>query len=206
MLTFGNVEKDETRYQNTHDVDMRLTNTILRYKGRAVLCEGTTGSGLDVQLAYLHPDLRGKKERIDANSPDLDISSPPIGYVNFGTEGSSFVSRKPLRRQKQGLEIAALEFVRPGFVKLTSKSNSNTAIGVAIEGEYPSIEKAFSNSGLAFSKDFSLHYDPDTKKFFLGCYGSVAGVFPKDGLEVLLVKSFNKPAIVADLANYGIIV
>lgn len=195
---------DKVRYNNVHDIEMRLTGSIVRFEGDPVYVNGTTGAGFEIELENLHPEKGSKRFRIDSNSPALDISSPPIGYTNLGTY-SGFAYRSPLRRQKQGLDLAALKYKYPIQLEPQRKSpNIKAALGAAILNKYPAVEKCFSHGGLAFSREYSIHLSPSSRKFFLGYYGDIIGMFPDDSLEVILIDKFRKVPIMNDLHQFGI--
>lgn len=101
------------RYENQHDVSLRLHNTILKYKETyyyALLLDRPPlreedGEIVDDTTIGLHSLTEHKlKHKVDANDPDLEITSPALGYCE-GREWKQalFLARAPFRRQKQGI-------------------------------------------------------------------------------------------------------
>ena len=103
----------EKRYENQHDVSLRLHNSILKYKDtyyyaslldRSSRDRGEDFSGDDTTIG-LHT-LKDHKlvKKVDANDPDLDIMSLPLGYLEgYKWNQALYLARAPYRRQKQGI-------------------------------------------------------------------------------------------------------
>ena len=112
----------EKRYETQHDVSLRLHNCVLKYKQdyyygmivpRLRTEEDRASSDTRIGL-YTLKDHGNMVEQIDANDPDLDISSIPLGYM----EGQKwnvayYISRAPYRRQKQGVSSENTRFFYP---------------------------------------------------------------------------------------------
>ena len=101
----------EKRYENQHDVSLRLHNSILKYKENyyyAMLLdrrEDNDGNPIEDTTIGLHSLNEHKlKHKVDANDPELEITSPALGYCE-GREWKQalFLARAPYRRQKQGI-------------------------------------------------------------------------------------------------------
>jgi len=131
--------KTTRRYDSGEDVHMRLNNSIVRYKTRPVRV--LQHQGLTINLVDLVTgDLA--VANISANSPDLDISSPPLGYANV-SGNLVYVSRCPARKQKQGILMDELMYHRDpkelgegyAFTELTTKQ-----IAECISGEHPDLD------------------------------------------------------------------
>lgn len=94
----------EVRFATAADVRMRLHDTFLRYKNNHyyALHPGPEDRTINLILN----DIVTKKPviTIDANDPELDVTSPPLGYVQYPKWNDCvFISRIPFRRQKQGV-------------------------------------------------------------------------------------------------------
>jgi len=90
---------EEQRYHIPEDVHRRLFDSVVRYKGNLVYVYAT--KGLDV---YIRPVDQPKAEgvAVSSNSPDLDITSLPLGYMEFN-KYLLYLDRPPYRRQKQAI-------------------------------------------------------------------------------------------------------
>jgi hypothetical protein len=132
-------------YDNIHDADMRLSGTMIRYKNCAFLCKSVfmgVDSSIHLRLIPCTHTLT-KKAYLDVplHSPNLDFSSPPLGYIpypfNWG-KGWAYAVRMPARRQQQGVVVARIivhECGRPE--KKLRNFSDHTDVGKCIEGIYP---------------------------------------------------------------------
>lgn len=86
------------------DQQARFHNTILMYQGVPVavtLIDGNTFS-----ICGLHEGSPIKRKDIKCNDPNLDISTPPLGWMNIEvekTEYAMYVVRQGLRKWQQGI-------------------------------------------------------------------------------------------------------
>lgn len=81
------------------DLNARLSGTICRYDGMPYLIQVTERG--TVRLDDMVSGEGGA--RIDPSDPKFDISTPPLGYVNF-REHCKYLTRIPTRRYKQGID------------------------------------------------------------------------------------------------------
>jgi hypothetical protein len=138
------------RYLHQDDLYSKLHNTVVRYKGDPVIVQ--VGEGIRSMHTHLKYLKTGKKVTdyegvIHCSNPLLDISSPPLGYCNYG-KNSYYTNRLPVRRYRTGLasENLYVSIARPTIrfdddevssVKiLKSKELSKTILG-----EYPSFKE-----------------------------------------------------------------
>lgn len=149
------------RYDTAEDIHMRLHNSIVRYLGRPVLVSHQGGS-LGVVVTDL---ITGKQKSVDPNSDEVDISSPPLGYINTGGK-LYYASRSSARRQKQGIPVNELLcHQEPNVLGEGYKGArcDQADIGHCILGEYPSVEAATDYlkrglvSGMAFDRRMGFH-------------------------------------------------
>lgn len=93
----------EKKYLTRDDIHLRLSGVVLKYKnsfGYSSLAD----EGMNIRFTpYTETGSSGQDMLIDANSPDLDIASPPLGYMQVNANTAAYVTRAPVRRQKQGL-------------------------------------------------------------------------------------------------------
>lgn len=96
----------EKRFATTADVRMRLNETFVKYKTEYfyATANGREEEGTKLELRT----IEGKSlvMVIDANDPSLEVSSLPLGYVQFPSWNECvFMSRLPYRRQKQAVSV-----------------------------------------------------------------------------------------------------
>ena len=119
----------------------------------------------------------------------LNIEPVPLGYVN-NVKTTSFLSRMPKRRWKQGLSPAVLSLNVSEFF-LQSK-----ALGNCILNRYPSFDKAYElikeekKLSCAFNREWALRVgvlDPDImfRGTSVGIYTELGGVSLKPKYEYL---------------------
>ena len=93
----------ERRFATPQDVRLRLNETYVKYKNDYFFAVQDPADNTTALLLF---GIVGNNHlmTIDANDPGLDVSSPPLGYVQYPTwEGCIFISRLPLRRQNQAV-------------------------------------------------------------------------------------------------------
>lgn len=103
------------RYDSQNDVRMRLNGTIVRWRTEPIIVsdygEDLLLKGKRLSNGRTLPDL------IHSSDEDLDISSPPLGYLNYNGR-AYYVQRIPIRKQLQGFH--------PDVATIFSESASDT--------------------------------------------------------------------------------
>lgn len=129
------------------DLQARLDDTVCRYKKTPYYVR-TTGAGTVrlFKLTNLHKSIN----EIQPTDTEFDISSPMLGYINFGLdEGFAnnkvyYARRRPIRRYKQGLNVQSTNFVTlDGVVERrfpTTEIMYSKAMEECILGEYPTLD------------------------------------------------------------------
>lgn len=166
--------KDMKRYESEADIKMRLDNCMLRYKSRPVWINQVPGDLTKIYCKDLISDeLYGP---LDPSDPDLDLESPPLGYVNGGWKykGDRYLfhlSRMPSRTQKQGPERRNCNSIsedynedrmpnrasRDRFHSYFDKGVANTVIN-----NFPDTEECFelirkeNRNGAAFHRKYAI--------------------------------------------------
>lgn len=85
------------------DVQLKLNETICRYKGEPVWVRA---DGLTLFLAHVYN--RGNPfTTIKSNDPEFDIAGPPLGYLQYGDK-VFYLTRSAIRRTRQGLDHRAI--------------------------------------------------------------------------------------------------
>jgi hypothetical protein len=129
----------------------RLVNTLVRHNGEAVLVREVLG------------DLDCIVERLDTKNihtvhlDDLELKSPPLGFVNF--EGQCYyLTRKPMRNDwRQGVRRNSVSAIRNG----REMSIPIQAISKCVDGKFPTRSSALASlrkgvREVAISRDYSL--------------------------------------------------
>jgi hypothetical protein len=151
---------NKSYFYTAADIRMRLDCTIIRYNGKPYYCR-SAGEDTFIYL-YALTNVGVHRMTIDIDDLSLDYSSPPLGFINYGNR-ALYVSRKPHRKQKQGLcTNAALIQNLHGLKEeadniLFSKEAENMIMGV-----YPSYHNAHTlctnapSVSCAFSRNFAV--------------------------------------------------
>jgi hypothetical protein len=143
-------------YNNVEYAMGRLNDTIVNSSKGPVYIKkvyDTTSVIEDTlcSVVYLQTEGSGR-----VKLTDIDLKPVELGWVNVGQD-SSFMTRKPARRWRQGLSVDNISFLGGGgFMSFPFKEMFNTIMGI-----YPTIEdsKEFLKAWMkkvAFSRDFSL--------------------------------------------------
>jgi len=183
----------QKRYDNIADAAMRLQGSIVRFNKRAVFIDGPIAGPADDPVFfayYLSASDKSTPFNVRVNSPELDVSSPPLGYT-FDKERLSepvFISRNPERRQKQGFDKGRAKYKSHSFYesdmhKLIHGGACWVALSKTIEGIYSSFDECKENQG-AFSRDLAITRDKERIQF-LGFMGDTIGVFTKSGIALV---------------------
>lgn len=91
---------DPLRYLDFDQMNRRLNHTIVRYRGKICEVQSWRPDTLDLVVFYLEGTV--DNHLIHSSDIDLDISSVPLGFINY-KESSFYIQRIPIRRQTQGV-------------------------------------------------------------------------------------------------------
>lgn len=203
----------EERYVKPEDAYMRLDGSVVKYKDDYYYA----CSARDTFKLTLY-DLPTKKEKlvINPNSPDLDVRSVPLGYMNDRPDRALFIYRVPFRKQKQGISpenIMCIHDYTPGAeLSIGQGAIFSLSFYKMLKNDYPDFEELLktnltgkSSFNQAFSRDFSLGYaggGKDSLDLFFKAI-KVGTINKKSGMaEILPV--FNNSVIILKLASYGV--
>lgn len=161
---------------NPEYVNGRLCQTIIRLNtGAPVYCEGTRNEGhegLPLRLWYRSISLSTLGGLKKKSIGEFNLSSPPLGNINY--EGASyFVSRRPMRRDwRQGIRQSNLDVSHKGGTRQYSFSSLCPVI-IPILRMYPSYKETVDRvediyTDCAFTRNFSL--DDKGKLWYKGRY------------------------------------
>lgn len=111
------------RYDRDEDVQARLSGTIVRYQGNPIFIDAVNVRNPLHVLA--HDCITKVKFDIHSSDVELDISSPPLGYVNT-EDNCTYLTRVPARRFKQGVDAGAVDYFWPmEALKAVTKGKEN---------------------------------------------------------------------------------
>lgn len=156
------------RYPSSQDVSLRLHDTYIKYKG-AVYFAKSTGSDLNLNL-YRNAQTFADQLTVDANSPEVDITSLEVGFVQHQINKALYVVRAPYRKQKQGICYENLLWRPIGkedhyWENLHPNALYSLQFMKMLENVYPSYEEAHTftqktTGQMAFSKKLALVSGP----------------------------------------------
>lgn len=156
------------RYDNLHDILMRLSCSILTYDGEPcyvtdVYADDSPGGCITVQFPLREED--GNIYIINANDILLNVNQAPLGFINFKKSGCAYLTYPPVRSQRSGISIERLQLYYPGDGMGPGRLNTNSLreVCATIAGIYPSIKEAASEcvmgpSSVYKSRAFSRHF------------------------------------------------
>jgi hypothetical protein len=195
---------EEPRYLKSEDVSMRLDGSIVKYKGvyKYAVYES---EGTNIGLYDFSKKQLNSKSIIDANDPELDISSVDIGYVNIDSyDMAAYVTRLPYRKQKQGTSAQNTKYQFCGDSEWFNFGNHDFAIISpdvyrALVGGYPDLAKAVKSrkNSVAISRDFAIKNS--TEVYF---QNALIGTLEK--LDVKLDGRYNDSVMIMKLAGIGV--
>ena len=151
----------EVRYEGASDASMRLSHTMIRFLGTPIYVMEAETNGVGGLLSC-YPYDSDVMTHIAYNDSRLDIRSPPLGWVNTSF-GPIYAMRRPLRKQKQGVNPYDLFFFSGSskargldFANSTGDGFTRKTLGKTINGEFPSIGECVNNNGGAFNRDLAI--------------------------------------------------
>lgn len=210
----------DPRYTNREDVSRRLNDSIVKFKD--TFYYATSDRERDtLELTLFGLDSGKPVHKVDANSPDLDISSPELGYCHcHGPETAVFIRRAPYRRQKQGVSNENLTYTLHKEGTRRGLGNDlviNKYFKEMLDGKYKPYSDCLAyfndeknkdkTSCLAFSRDFAI--GKETSKGPLILYyqnvriGEIlkgkAGVYHSTNLDAM----YNNSIFIQFLSKHG---
>ena len=195
------------------DLAGRLHGTVVRYRGNAFFC---AVDGPEIELRTLTNDR--VYARIRPEDPDLDISSLPLGFVNYSRERTVVhIRREPVRRYKQGVDPQAMTYVNLNPKKLVrGEVFKDQGFQENIANKYPNFEQALKMitssrdnwDSIALSRDVALLKDAGTIKVFISTdeVGFIRLASGTNNNECNIRKTDVSFVIRSKLGNLGIIV
>lgn len=160
------------RFYDVHGAKQRVDNSVIRYEGNPIYVNEArarnperyrTGGAIELSCNVLKT---GNALTIDAEDLLIDISSPPIGYLNNPTSWSQYLVRVPHRRWKSGVSTRNIiaHSVSRGASHISNSQLRSLEMHNTILNLYPSIDEAkefldriSTEHGLNLSRAFSRH-------------------------------------------------
>ncbi len=99
------------KFFSTNDIRQKIDVSVIRFNGKAYYARHN-GESDQITLYRVETQKTEEKtpgKKISYDHPDLDFSSPPLGFMNYTPTNCMFLSRIPSRRFVSGLQGSALE-------------------------------------------------------------------------------------------------
>ena len=134
---------------------MRLSRSILRYKGHPVLLNDVRDD-YSCTFVYL---MTGRESSIPdvRDCPDFSLEPVPLGFCQVG-KLARYLMRKPRRRYKQGLNEESLYAEGPPLPSL-HHTEFQKALGRAIRGRHTTLQEAIALVDKETFKSVPIHRD-----------------------------------------------
>lgn len=157
---------------------MRLSRSILRYKGHPILL-GDVRDNYSCSFTYL---MTGRESTIKdvRDCPEVSFEPVPLGFCQVGGY-ARYLMRKPRRRYKQGLNEESLYAEGPQLPSL-SNEEFRKSLGRAIRGRHMSITDAIAAVeketfvSAPFHRDWAVYKEGDDLFVLYRYYGAVGKI------------------------------
>jgi hypothetical protein len=199
------------RYDTASDVKLRLHGSIVRYKGTPVTAKARLNDNDDLYLRLVSLRDFVFNEYIHSSDTDLDISSPPLGYMNTD-EITHYIQRIPTRKQVQGFTHHSASFLTDSPNPFHSNPLTmlhSVAMADTIDGKYPNgievLEKLMSSPSIvsiAFHRKFALMKD-EISLIKLRHMGKSIGFFKPGSNRCIVSQQFSNPIFTKTLVSNG---
>lgn len=197
------------KYENAEEVNFRLKDTVVLYDGKPVyivrvnMPEDEDRKEIARVFFYDLPLVnRGanKETRKYLSSKKFDLAPFKMGYMNYN--GSAvFVSRSPIRQNRQGLSQAVTTFTdckgrRYEDINFNTMCHSQGFVDM-VNGVYPNFKDAGEllgdkeTSSIAVSRTFAFVIDHDLEALLLMHKGVRCGIALKDDKALKIPPKFH---------------
>lgn len=171
-------------YENIHDAQMRLQNTVVLYDGEPVWITEVAERGDgdpkdDIFRVYAHPIPMKAREpkaqmRKFISSKKFDMAPFPMGFLNKDGQ-VYYCTRLPRRQQRQGLSNGTFSCTLvPAQLQIAIPRLEQLVVApefyACIKGLYPEYDEAVKEiergnaSSVAFHRQFALVSDPELEE------------------------------------------
>lgn len=164
---------DDVRYLNVNDANMRLGNGFVLFKNTPVFLGQVSEQGYFNATSYDNK----YSGLLHMNDSRIDITSPPLGWVNTVGYGPIFLRRGPARQQQQSLGTKLCDIFMPfskgnefgsGFYHPSGTGVSLYAVGRTIAGEFQTIKDCLEHArGGAFSREWAIAREKQGRGYVL---------------------------------------
>jgi hypothetical protein len=195
------------KYETQEEVKFRLENTVVMYDGEPVYITSVANVEAEdkaeiarVFFQTLPYNPRNKSVRKYLSSKKFDLAPFKMGYMNHGGE-AIFVSRIPIRQNRQGLSQGATLFkdIRGRNAENINFSHMIQSPGFVemVQGKYPSFKDAGAlladkeSSSVAISRSFAFAIDNDLDALLLLHRGQKCGIAMRGDDSIKLPKKFH---------------
>ena len=184
------LQGEAARYDSSHDANMRLAGTLLRYKGEPFYCKGLWDDEETVGKVSGYFPLGAPGDVLIAyNDADLDVSSAPLGFANFPTTGM-YLTRAMSRNQAQGVVVQRLtgkDLTTNSWSGVHAGSATIKCVAATIAGRYPSLDSIlYSKKSGGFTRHWGIGCSQDPKVWVLYNRTLPVGFFiPEENLFLL---------------------
>lgn len=206
---------DEPIYLTTDDVHMRLDASIVRFNGVPYVAYSDgfyltlfTLENKDTStIAHKHVSFKDKR---------LDITAIDIGYANLdGFSGAFYITRTPVRKQKQGscsTNLLIASAGKPGFVPAAQEHLLNIGVFRALTGKYPTLKEALTTlssiqTSVGLSPNFAVVKEKEGTKLYFD-QQDVGTIIPdsstEQGFSVKLKPTFHDSIMSVKLSQLNI--
>lgn len=162
--------KPDLRYKTVEDAVMRIDTAIVKYQEIPYYCRIKDGKAKLYEMEHITENgselLGSLTHTLDYNNLDINVEAIHIGYVNHTSLGTYYITRPPLRKQKQGTCHSNCYMANVGamnYSPIPFKYLINGATRLSILGYFPTyrecirkLEKTTGNSAAAFARDFAI--------------------------------------------------
>lgn len=213
---------EPSRYWSPEDAASRLTGTIITYHNKAIRVISVDHKIMTYILCENGDEFNDPvPQKVHVDSEYVDISSPPLGYINAGHR-VYYARRYPKRRWKAGIDGGSVFLTPNGHSSEHSSSSLNNVslkkIAAMIENVYPSVSSILKEATEnikktegAFHRKWSLgEIDRAERTAILYYKGAVAGHISWEGVllppKVTILEDFYHSAYVETLISAGLTV
>lgn len=198
------------KYETAEETKFRLEGTIVLYDGKPVYITRVNAVGAEdkKEIARVYfwelpvPKAASAKDEVRKylSSRHFDLTPFKMGYLNHGG-AATFVSRLPIRQQRQGLCANTCTF-SDVLGKPSRTLDYNTMIHSPgfiemVEGKYPSFKDAGEllgdqrTSSIAVSRSFAFVIDNDLEALYLSHKGVKCGLALKNDRALKVPPKFH---------------
>lgn len=175
------------------DLSQRLDSSVCRYKGIPYFVR-YAGKNTLTLYDLCHPNEKAVME-IKSNDPYFDISTIPLGYYQVEKNRVVYITRRPYRRYKQGIDADMLN-----MFSLRENRSLGHAFSIfhpgfrdMIMGDYPSVENALRDlrnskvkMEMAISREAALEWVPELRVIHVFYKNTLVGWIPEGSRTVIV--------------------